>query len=218
MTSGVKYYEAQSGDSCYSIANSFGTFSAADFEKWNPAVGSDRSDLFVGYYYCAGVPSTPTSRTSMTTTATPTGPSPTQSGIVSDCTKYYQAVSGDSCQGISDSFGTFSIADFEQWNPAVGSSCDSLFVGYYYCVAVPGTPTSKTAIASPTPTTNGPQPQQPGIVGNCNNFYQVASGDSCDGIEQQKGISSDQFFAWNTGLKTDCSNLFLGYYVCVGVS
>jgi LysM repeat protein len=218
ISSCTKYYKAVSGDSCSKISDSFGTFSVADFEKWNPAVGADCGQLYAGYYYCVAVPGTPTSKTSASPTSTPTGPSPTQSGIISSCTKFYKAVSDDSCSKISDSFGTFSVADFEKWNPAVKSDCSQLYAGYYYCVAVPGTPTARTTSATPSPTTHGPQPQQSGIVSNCNKYYKVVSGDSCYNIEQSYHISSNQFFSWNKGLKTDCSNLFAGYYVCVGVS
>jgi len=73
--------------------------------------------------------------------------------------KYHQAVSGDTCQVIVDKYRTFSLADFYKWNPAVGSSCSSLWIGYYYCIAVKGTPTT------PPPTT--PTPVQAGITAKC---------------------------------------------------
>lgn len=208
------YYKVVSGDTCQGIVDRYGTFTLADFYTWNPAIGSSCSTLFVGYYVCVGVPGTPTTK-STSTSPTPTGPSPTQTGIISTCTKYYQAVSGDSCSSISNSFGTFTVAQFEAWNPAVGSSCTTLFVGYYYCVAIPGTPTTRSA--TPSPTSSGPQPQQPGIVSSCNKYYLVKSGDSCNAIETSQGITAAHFFAWNTGVKSDCSNLLLGYYVCVGI-
>ncbi|KAI4184895.1 MAG: hypothetical protein L6R41_004448 [Letrouitia leprolyta] len=184
----TKYYKAVSGDSCEVISNKFGTFTVAQFESWNPAVGADCGQLFLGYYYCIAIPGTPTTRstattstktTSKTTSTTSAGPSPTQTGIISSCTKYYKTVSGDTCQIISDKFGTFTVAQFETWNPAVKSDCSQLFLGYYYCIAIPGTPTTRsststtkktttTTSTTPTPTPKGPQPQQPGIVSNCN--------------------------------------------------
>ncbi|KAH8695446.1 hypothetical protein BGW36DRAFT_429323 [Talaromyces proteolyticus] len=206
----TKYYQAVSGDSCSSIASAFGTFSVSDFESWNPAVGSSCSGLWAGYYYCVAIPGTPTSRP--TTTTAPSGPSPTQSGIVSDCTKFYKAQSGDSCYSIATSFGTFSVSDFESWNPAVGSSCSGLFAGYYYCVAVPGTPTQPTSTAP-----SGPQPEQTGITSNCNKYYKVQSGDYCEKICQQYGISVSQFYSWNPAVGDTCQSLWVGYYVCVGV-
>ncbi|KAL8746230.1 MAG: hypothetical protein Q9190_001717 [Brigantiaea leucoxantha] len=226
---GTKYYKAVDGDSCEIISNKFGTFTVAQFETWNPAVGTDCSKLFLGYYYCIAIPGTPTTRsttsTTRTTSTTSSGPTPTQSGIISSCTTYYKAVSGDSCQVISDKFGTFTVAQFETWNPAVKSDCSQLYLDYYYCIAIPGTPTTrsttsttKTTSKTPTPTPTGPQPQQPGIVSNCNKYYLVKSGDSCYTIEQAQKVTAANFQKWNTGIKADCSNLFVGYYVCIGVS
>lgn len=213
------------------ISSKFGTFTVAQFESWNPAVGADCGQLFLGYYYCVAVPGTPTTRsttsTTKTTSTTSAGPSPTQTGIISSCTKYYKTVSGDTCQVISDRFGTFTVAQFETWNPAVKSDCSQLFLGYYYCIAVPGTPTTRTSTSTtkttsktptPSPTPKGPQPQQPGIVANCNKWYLVKSGDSCFTIEQAQAVSAANFQKWNTGIKADCSNLFVGYYVCTGVA
>ncbi|CAG8974621.1 hypothetical protein HYALB_00009798 [Hymenoscyphus albidus] len=52
--------------------------------SWNPAVGNDCSSLFLGYYYCVAVTETPTGPPATTTTAAPSGPSPTQGGIIAD--------------------------------------------------------------------------------------------------------------------------------------
>ncbi|KAI4204249.1 MAG: hypothetical protein LQ350_001229 [Teloschistes chrysophthalmus] len=171
-----------------------------------------------------GTPTTRSTTSTTKTTSPASGPTPTQSGIISSCTKYYKAVSGDSCQVISDKFGTFTVAQFEAWNPAVKSDCSQLYLDYYYCIAIPGTPTTrsttsttKTTSKTPTPTPKGPQPQQPGIVSNCSKYYLVKSGDSCYTIEQAQKVTAANFQKWNTGIKADCSNLFVGYYVCIGV-
>lgn len=209
------------------ISAKFGTFTVSQFISWNPAVTSTCTQLYLGYYYCIAIPGTPTTRSSTsstrTTSTTSSRPSPTQTGVIASCTKYYKTVSGDTCQVISDRFGTFSVAQFINWNPAVGSSCSSLFLGYYYCIAIPGTPTTRTSTSTtsskaPTATPNGPQPQQPGVVSNCNRWYLVKSGDSCYTIQQSQGVSVADWGKWNTGVKSDCSNLFVGYYVCTGVA
>lgn len=91
--------------------------------SWNPAVGADCSSLFLGYYVCVGVPSTPTSRPTITTTTVAAGPTPTQTGIAAKCNSYYLVKSGDFCQAIVDSYkGKFTLAQFYSWNPAVGVS------------------------------------------------------------------------------------------------
>ncbi|KAL1617782.1 hypothetical protein SLS54_007561 [Diplodia seriata] len=195
------FYKAVSGDSCTAIVNRYGTFSVADFTTWNPAVGEDCSGLWLGYYYCVGVPGTPTTKPTTTQTSampTATGPSPTQDGIISTCTRYYKAVSGDSCSKIASSYGTFSLDDFLSWNPAVGEDCSGLWLGYYYCIDVPS-------------------PTQPGAVCPCRTWHEVGTGNSCQSIEKQYGISAANFNAWNPQVGSDCSTLWLGYYVCVGV-
>ncbi|OMP85195.1 hypothetical protein BK809_0003863 [Diplodia seriata] len=177
---------------------------------------------------------------------TATGPSPTQDGIISTCTRYYKAVSGDSCSKIASSYGTFSLDDFLSWNPAVGQDCSGLWLGHYYCIGtlsctffldhsklltsfhwrtgVPGTPTAKpTTTAKPPATTtaagcaDAPSPTQPGAVCPCRTWHEVGSGNSCQSIEKEYGISAANFNAWNPQVGSDCSTLWLGYYVCVGV-
>ncbi|KAL8726976.1 MAG: hypothetical protein Q9166_006339 [cf. Caloplaca sp. 2 TL-2023] len=176
ITTCRSFYKVQDGDYCEKIVSSYGTFSLADlfgassvvqFKKWNPAVKTDCSQLYIDYYYCIAIPGIPTMRS--TTSATKaastasSGPTPTQSGIIS-CTKYYKTVSGDTCQVISDRYGTFSVVQFVTWNPAVKSDCSQLFLSYNCCIAVPETPTTRTHTStiknSPTPTPKAPQPQQ----------------------------------------------------------
>lgn len=79
---------------------------------------------------------------------------------------------------------------------------------------VPGATTTTTS-AQPSPT--GPTPQMPGIVAKCKKFYKVQSGDSCWTISSAAGVTVDQFLTWNTAVDSNCSNLWLGYYVCTGV-
>lgn len=57
----------------------------------------------------------------------------------------------------------------------------------------------------------------PGLAANCNNFYKVVSGDGCYSIEQAYGITQDQFLEWNTAVDDNCTNIWVDYYVCVGV-
>lgn len=40
-------------------------------------------------------------------------------------------------------FGTFSKANFIAWNPIVGSDCTNLVDSTFYCVSIPGTPTTR---------------------------------------------------------------------------
>lgn len=149
------------------------------------AVGSSCQSLQLGYYVCVGVPGTPTNRPSSTPSPI-NGPSPQQSGIISTCKNcflvryasnywrltlstggnFYRVTTGDGCQDIVNKYGTFSLNEFYKWNPAVGTSCQSLQAGYYVCVGIPGTPTQRPApTAAPTP--KGPLPTQSGIIADC---------------------------------------------------
>lgn len=175
--------------------------------KWNPAVGSDCTSLWVGYYVCVGVPGTPTTLTTTTkaTTTAPTGPTPTQSGITSKCTNYYLVSSGDTCANIVSKYGTFSLSDFYSWNPAVGSDCSGLWTGYYVCVGVPGTPTTTKKPTTTTAPPSGPTPTQAGIISSCNAYYQAKSGDYCQKIvDQYKTFSLQDFYKWNPAVGVSC--------------
>ncbi|RYO86656.1 hypothetical protein DL764_008976 [Monosporascus ibericus] len=218
----TKFYFAVAGDTCDKIVKAHGTFTFADFVNWNPAVGEDCSGLWAKTYYCVGVPGTPTARPTttkppQTTTTKPGGPSPTQDGIVANCQRYYKAVSGDTCQKIVDKYGAFSLAQFRSWNPAVGADCSGLWLGYYYCIGVPGTPTSPTAKPTATCNPTAPTPTQPVAICGCKKWHKVSSGDYCDAIIKKYGITKANFNKWNPNVGNDCSSLWLGYHVCVGV-
>ncbi|KAF2731444.1 hypothetical protein EJ04DRAFT_394902, partial [Polyplosphaeria fusca] len=227
----TKFYKAVADDTCNSVVAKYGTFTFATFLQWNPAIKEDCSGLWADYYYCVAVPGTPTQKPSTTkpkTTATPTkssGPSPTQSGLISTCTRFYKAKSGDTCQKLVDRYGTFTLSQFQKWNPAVGADCSGLWVDYYYCIGIPGTPTSKTTKSTPkstkppTPTQTcnpkAPEPTQPGAVCGCAKWHKVVDGNTCETIEKQYRISKAEFNKWNPKVGADCKTLWLGYYVCV---
>ncbi|RAH55275.1 hypothetical protein BO85DRAFT_461432 [Aspergillus piperis CBS 112811] len=174
------------------------------------SVGATCSNLEADYWVCVGISggtsattTTPTSTftsTASSTTPISSAPSPTQSGLVDDCSTYYQAKSGDSCWSIVNNKYTYLTTSlFEEWNPAVGSDCINLQPGYYYCVA-----TQKQA-------------PMPDTINICNKWHLVADGDNCWSIEQDAGITAGQFNTWNPYVGSSCANLWLGYWVCVGV-
>ncbi|BCS04473.1 uncharacterized protein AKAW2_80274S [Aspergillus luchuensis] len=67
-----------------------------------------------------------------------TTPTAVQTGIASDCTEFYYAVQGDTCATIAAAYG-ITLAEFNEWNPAVGTDCAGLWAKEYYCVAVSST-------------------------------------------------------------------------------
>lgn len=130
-------------------------------------------------------------------------------GLVSaavECDFATSADSGATCESFAGSWG-LSVTDLQNLNP--GISCPSLDTSKSYCVigtvtdAPPATtaPTTtfKTTTKAPSPTAEpSNSPQMPGVAGNCDRFYKVSSGDSCDAIAQKNGISSAQFKSWNS--------------------
>ncbi|EHA28328.1 hypothetical protein ASPNIDRAFT_136869, partial [Aspergillus niger ATCC 1015] len=128
-------------------------------------------------------------------------PSPIQPGMTSNCDSFHLVSSTDTCAAIASSAG-ISLANFYSWNPSVGSGCETLWLGYYVCTGV---------------TVTTPLPTQSGMVSNCDAFYLVASGDTCTTVAQKKSVSVTDIIAWNPAVGTGCTNLWLGYYICVGV-
>ncbi|KAH9206636.1 hypothetical protein DL95DRAFT_315232 [Leptodontidium sp. 2 PMI_412] len=230
-TSCSSFYLVVSGDQCGTIATAAG-ISLDSFYAWNPAVGSTCASLWAGYYVCINViggstsTSTSTTTTSVTTTSSTNGiatPTPYQSGMTTSCNTFYLVVSGDQCGTIATAKG-ISLSSFYAWNPAVGSTCASLWADYYVCVNVIGGTTSTTStttsVSTTTTTGNGvttPTPVEPGITTTCSKFHLVVSGDTCAAIATAAGITTTQFYAWNTNVGSTCASLWLGYYVCIGV-
>ncbi|KAI0143678.1 hypothetical protein GGR57DRAFT_341918 [Xylariaceae sp. FL1272] len=150
------------------------------------------------------------------------GGSPIRDNTTSNCTEYVDVFdgSGYTCQDIL-TFYDITIAQFYNWNPAVGSDCGNLWTGYQYCVAIPGSgdPTSTPSTTTPTPT-NGPgAPTQTGQPSNCVKWYIVKDGDSCPSVENAFFITSAQFLEWNPSVSEDCAvGFWLGYAYCVGTT
>ena len=176
---------------------------------------------------------TKTSSQAVTLTGTTTASmGPTASGEVAGCKQYYTVQSGDSCANIETTF-EISLAQFYAWNPssmfisialpareflewklnclAVGSNCTNLWLNYAYCVQGPASSGSATAMAA------APAPTQSGIASNCDQYYTVASGDSCAKIGSLYNDTFAELYSWNPAIGGDCQNLWVGYTICVGV-
>jgi LysM repeat protein len=145
--------------------------------------------------------------------------------MVANCNKFYIVKSGDGCYDIAAA-NSIALDQFYTFNPYVQTDCSRLWAGYNVCVGVIGgatptpSPTPTPTPAKPTSTSAGngiatPSPVQPSIAPNCAAFYLVKSGDGCFDIAAANGISTDQFYAWNPYVNTDCSRLWSGYNVCI---
>jgi LysM repeat protein len=201
------FHFVQQGETCTTIAAIY-KISLTQFTTWNPTVGSTCNGIWANAYVCVSIighTPNPTTTTTTTTVPPPTttapSPSPTQSGLVKTCTSFYKAQAGDTCQTIAQQKYPYinSLTLFTRWNPAVGSNCNNLLPGYYYCVA--------TELHQP----------MPGIISTCKRYYQVKAGDTCWSIQQQYGITATQFNRWNPRVGSSCSSLWERYFICIGV-
>ncbi|WYZ36110.1 hypothetical protein EsH8_X_000757 [Colletotrichum jinshuiense] len=200
---------------------------------YDPSVKRDCLGMVIGTYYCTsteadGCPlpeeddDSQTSPSTTTRTSSPTGIANTihvQSGIVSNCNKFYNVVSGDGCWAIAQAPG-IALDDFYLWNPAVKSDCTGLQADVHVCVslAAAGTPQPAPKTTAGAGAGATPSPVQEGRVANCVDFYLVQSGDGCWAISDARVIALDDLYSWNPAVKTDCSGLQANVYVCVGVS
>ena len=143
ITSGcTKYSQAQSGDYCIKFAQE-NNITPDQLYAWNTVLGSGGSNcsqtFFLGYYYCVAGPSATSVATPTPTTSVPAVPSPTQTGIASNCNKYAVANDGDYCSKFAQEYNV-STDNLYAWNTVLGSggsNCDTqFFLGYYYCIGV----------------------------------------------------------------------------------
>ncbi|KAK3303763.1 uncharacterized protein B0T15DRAFT_283482 [Chaetomium strumarium] len=210
-----KFHFVEKDQNCATIAALY-SISTGQFSQWNPAVKSDCSGLWASTYACVGVlGGSPAPSTTLPANGIAT-PSPTHPGMmVSNCNKFTKVNPGDSCDGIAFFNGPISTEDFVLWNTGVGGrECRTLQADTYVCVGlIPG--------GTPTQPGNGiatPAPAHPGMVGNCNKFYKVNAGDSCDSIAFWNGVPGTEWvIRWNAGVGSDCRTLQANTYACIGV-
>lgn len=136
------------------------------------------------------------------------------------------ASSGDTCASFAADWG-LTEAKFQALDPSVACPT-TLVAGQDYCVlgsvssATTTSPTSTSTTTTSSPistTTTSPstitstfvtttsssspyQPTQTGLASNCNGFYLVSSGDTCQVIESKYGISAQEFASWNPAINS----------------
>lgn len=185
---------------------------------WNPALAGNCNGLWVGYWYCVAAFSDADGDYPVPATVT-TVPSPTGTGSPSDCAAWYLTTLGDDCDTLVAEFGSFSEEQLIEWNPSVWSDCSNVVEGTYYCVAVPGSPTTRTTTLPTSTTAPSSIPTQTGMADDCgDNVWLVSDSDTCASVVSANGISLDNFESWNPAVVASdgsCS-LTTGYYVCVG--
>ncbi|KAM0346568.1 hypothetical protein ACHAP4_011664 [Fusarium culmorum] len=166
-------------------------------------------------------------------------PTPRAAGEIANCTMWFRVRRAVRCNDVMATNG-LEFGEFYKMNPSVKSDCTGLVLGTYYCrstyprgdsVGIPGWAStteseseSATASASATKTSTStsstnsgtPSPLQTGILKTCNDYHKVIKGDTCYDIAQGAKIELETFYKWNPAVKSDCSDLELDTYVCVG--
>jgi LysM repeat protein len=203
----------------------------AQLYAWNPILGANgeacETQFQADMYYCVGAPSsTPTTPTPTSNPSTTATPSPVQSGINPQCTKYVKAVSQEFCSEFAPKNG-ITVDQLYAWNPILGANgeaCNKQFqADMYYCVGAPSATIPTTSTASRTMSVSAPGPTQSGITSSCNKFAQVTDNDTgCESFASHHGITPTQLYTWNTMLGAGGANcgtqLWAGNYYCIGVS
>jgi hypothetical protein len=130
--------------------------------------------------------------------------------MVDDCDKFYLVPGGELCDAIAWKHG-ITPGQIIRWNPSVGPDCKGIWASVYLCVSVIGHD------SQPPNSVQTPQPTLPGMVRNCDSFVQVKSGDRCDTISEDNGLTEEELHKWNPQLGGKCEGLLYGFYVCISV-
>ncbi|KJZ70860.1 hypothetical protein HIM_09725 [Hirsutella minnesotensis 3608] len=162
----IDFYKARPSNSCDDILASYGGVTKDQFFEWNPVLSRNCDAVRADNYYCVRLPADDKSWQPPTTTEKP----PTTLGnSASNCVAWYQTFDDDTCDLIVSMFGSFSDQEFKAWNPSLKQDCSGLTFDTWYCVAVPGSPTTRTnPLASETslfpgldePSSSHPEPTE----------------------------------------------------------
>ncbi|KAK6519718.1 hypothetical protein TWF506_000018 [Arthrobotrys conoides] len=225
-----KFYFVQVNDGCSAVAPQAGIPTAKLYE-WNPALNGDCTGLWADFYVCIGTTTytetlTTTKKsitkttTKTTTTASNNGvtiPTPIQDGMTKSCNKFYFVKTSDGCTAIASQFG-ITPENFYAWNPAAKNDCSGLWANVYVCVGLIGsilTPTTTKQTTSGVIVT--PTPIQIGMVKKCKKFHFVQTGQTCETIQKQYGVTLAQLYQWNPAIDSTCTGMWAQTYLCVGV-
>jgi chitinase len=138
----TKYEKANAGGSCPVFANRVG-ISTSNLYAWNSVLGNNGQNcagqFWGNTYYCVGVSPNYVAPAQPTPTGAAPAPGPTQSGIISTCSKYLMANKGGTCPVFANRAG-ITTAQLYAWNTVLGNNgqnCAGQFWGNtYYCVGV----------------------------------------------------------------------------------
>ncbi|KAL1838070.1 hypothetical protein VTJ49DRAFT_3090 [Mycothermus thermophilus] len=192
----------------------FNWITVEQFRQYNPSIGPGCTNMQAGYSYCVEIdPTLPTDGVTTSSSDSSTVGT-TSTTMVDDCDDFYFVEKGTACSTVL-SENDITLAQFYEWNPSVGPNCASLWAEVYVCVS--------TIDHTPTPVDPGngittPAPLQRDVVSNCDAFYLVPVGESCDLVASKNGISVADLQRFNPSLTSDCNaNLWAEAYACVSI-
>lgn len=116
------------GDTCEDVLAEHGEVTRDDFFEWNPVLSGACDGLWAENYYCVGAYSEGVYPQPPTVT---TEPSPVAGDTTTNCVAWYETRSEEeTCDLIVSMFGTFSDAEFKEWNPSIGTDCAGIEVSF----------------------------------------------------------------------------------------
>ncbi|KAI9162744.1 LysM domain-containing protein [Paramyrothecium foliicola] len=216
------FHKVKSGDNCAALASTYGV-SVSQLTTWNTEIGSNCQLMWLDYHICVSILGVGPSQPPPSATAPGNGistPEPAQPGMVGNCDAFHKVKSGDTCAALASTYGV-TISQLTTWNSQIGSNCQLMWLDYNICVSIvgvgPSRPTSTSTTTAPTNGVATPTPIQPGMVGNCDAFHKVKSGDTCDALSKTYGVTIQQLTTWNTQIGATCGSMWLDYHICVSI-
>ncbi|KAF4986279.1 hypothetical protein FGRMN_10910, partial [Fusarium graminum] len=194
------WYTVQKGDDCESVPKKYGV-SKKQFLAWNPAVSQDcLTNFWLGYAYCVGIGESKTVESSGTSTIVSSEPTTTD-----------KSVSTESLTKPS----TTTSAPGQDTSNTLSATISSITAPYSirHPVFTWNITTPTTDMSWPPKATQAGQPK------DCNKWHLVEGSHDCETVlnKHSREMSQEDFFSWNPEVHQDCSGLFVGYWVCVGV-
>lgn len=181
----------------------------------NPSITASCGNYITGRSYCVEAPSTgPTSAPPPTTTGNGIDtPLPTQTRMVGNCNRFHYVEEGQTCATIA-SLENVPLQQILNWNPAVGSSCGTIWAFTWLCVGT----IDYTAPTTTAPPGNGittPLPTQTGMVTNCDRFHYVEEGETCAVIAAIERVPVQKLIDWNPAVGSGCGSIWAFTWLCV---
>ncbi|KAF1927817.1 carbohydrate-binding module family 50 protein [Didymella exigua CBS 183.55] len=126
------------------------------------------------------------------------------------------------CNAIATTTAGITEPQLLAWNPVINPVCSNLDMmnGTTLCIEPPGPklpPAQTTNVPPVTPTSAASIPANTAIGSDkpCGRWYEVEAGDYCNTVTLKFAISLEDFAFLNTGINTNCTNLYAKESYCI---